>query len=92
MISKAAGEGLLQPLSTRALHHQVSLYADDVVLFLRPEAEDIAVTMDILHLFGVASGLKTNLQKSSVLPIRCGEKERDTLQQSLPCELSEFHC
>ena len=51
MISKAAGEGLLQPLSTRVLHHWVSLYADDVVLFLLPEAEDIAVTMDILCLF-----------------------------------------
>lgn len=48
--------------------------------------------MDILCLFGEASGLKTNLQKSSVLPIRCGEQERDTLQQLLPCELSEFPC
>jgi hypothetical protein len=26
-----------------------------------PEAADIAITMDILHLFGVTSGLKTNL-------------------------------
>jgi hypothetical protein len=38
-----------------------------VVLFLRPEDADIAITMDILQLFGVASGLKTNLQKSNVL-------------------------
>jgi diaminopimelate epimerase len=36
-------------------------YADDVVLFLRPEDDDIVVTMDILNLFGEASGLKTNL-------------------------------
>ena len=27
-----------------------------------------------------------------MLPIRCGEQERDTLQQLLPCELSEFPC
>jgi hypothetical protein len=72
MIVKAAEEGLLQPLAGRALQHQISLYADDVVLFLRPEATEIGITMDILCLFGVGSGLKTNLQKSSVLHIICG--------------------
>jgi hypothetical protein len=61
MVSKATEEGMLQPLARRALQHRVSLYADDVVLFLRPETVDIAITMDILCLFGVASGLKTNL-------------------------------
>jgi hypothetical protein len=40
--------------------------------------------MDILHLFGVASGLKTNLQKSNVLPIRCGEHDLELVQQELP--------
>jgi hypothetical protein len=34
LISKAEEEGLLQPLSARALQHQVSFYVDDVVLFL----------------------------------------------------------
>ena len=56
MITKATSEGLLLPLSTR-----ISIYADDVALFLRPEAGDISTTMDILNLFGEASGLKTNL-------------------------------
>jgi hypothetical protein len=70
MILKAADEGLLQPLSRRVFKHRVSIYADDVVLFLRPTAEDIEVIMDILSLFGEATGLNTNLQKSNVLPIR----------------------
>jgi len=61
MVAKAAADVLLQPLSSRALQHRISLYADDVVLFLRPEATDIAVIMNILQLFGDASGLKTNL-------------------------------
>jgi hypothetical protein len=37
LITQAARDGLLQPLSTRNLQHRISLYADDVVLFLRPE-------------------------------------------------------
>jgi hypothetical protein len=92
MISKAAELGLLQPLSHRALQHRISMYADDVVLFLCPEATDIQITMDMLQLFGESSGLKTNLQKSNVLPIRCGDPEIQVLHELLPCELAEFPC
>jgi len=51
MVQKAADEDLLQPLARRALQHRISLYADDVVIFLRPAAADMDVTLDILHLF-----------------------------------------
>jgi hypothetical protein len=67
MVAKASTEGLLQPLVTRALSHRISLYADDVVLFLRPTSSDIDLILDILQLFREASGLKTNLQKSNAL-------------------------
>jgi hypothetical protein len=92
MISKAEEEGMLQPLARRALQHQISLYADDVVLFLCPEAADIAITMDILRLFAVASGLETNLQKSNVLPIRCEDHNLEVIQQQLPCVVADFLC
>ena len=92
MIAKAANEGLLLPLPTRALQHCISIYADDVALFLCSEAGDISIIMDILNLFGEASRLKTNLQKSNVLPIRCGELELAAIQNLLPCPLSDFPC
>jgi hypothetical protein len=60
LVQRASEEGLLQPLSTRNMQHRISLYADDAVLFLSPTAPDISVVMDILHLFGSASGLRTN--------------------------------
>jgi hypothetical protein len=44
MVPKAPDEGLLPPLSKRAFKHRVSIYADDVVLFLRLAAEDIEIT------------------------------------------------
>ena len=91
IINKAAEQNMLQPLARRALRHRISLYADDVVLFLRPSA-DIEITLDILQLFGTASGLTTNLQKSSVLPIQCSEDDKVFLQESLPCQISEFPC
>ena len=92
MVKKAIEEDLLQPLARRALQHKVSLYADDCVLFLRPSAADIGITLDILELFGSASGLKTNIQKSSVLTIRCKQEDREIIQLHLPCQLQDFPC
>jgi len=63
------------------------LYADDVTIFLRPAAADINLTLQLLQLFGDASGLKTNVQKSNVLPIQCAEEDMVTIQNLLPCEV-----
>jgi hypothetical protein len=92
MISKAASEGLLLPLSRRAFKHRISMYADDVVLFLCPVVEDIEITMYILSLFGDATGLKTNQQKSNVLLIKCENTDISNVQALLPCPLADFPC
>jgi hypothetical protein len=91
LISKAELENLLQPLSSRPLQHRVSLYADDVIMFLHPKESDIQIVLKILEIFGEASGLKTNIHKNNVYRIRCGE-EVVTLQELLPCEISSFPC
>ena len=84
MVKKASEEGLLQPLATRALQQRISLYADDVVIFLHPAAEDIGVTLDILQLFGEASGLQTNVKKvQSFLYIAGRKTEQSYLITSL---------
>ena len=92
LVKKAADEALLQPLPRRTLQHRISLYADDVVLFLQPSVNDISLTLDILQLFGEASGLRTNVQKSTVLPIQCMAEHLTTLQAHFPCQISEFPC
>jgi hypothetical protein len=48
--------------------------------------------MDILNLFGEATGLKTNLQKSNILPIRCEDRDIVSVQTMLPCALADFPC
>ena len=68
------------------------MYADDVALFLRPAVNDITLILDILQLLGEASGLKTNVQKSSVLPIQCSDDSISAIQNLLPCEILSFPC
>jgi hypothetical protein len=90
LIAKAAKAGLLQPLSFHSIQHRLSLYADDVVLFLRLTVSDIHITTIILQLFGEASGLKTNISKSNVPPIQCSNEEIEVVQEHLPCRVEHF--
>uniref|UniRef100_A0A0A9B2N8 Reverse transcriptase domain-containing protein n=1 Tax=Arundo donax TaxID=35708 RepID=A0A0A9B2N8_ARUDO len=87
---KAGDEGLLQPLSSRSTKQRVSLYADDVALFIRLDEEELQIIEDILDCFGSASGLQTNLQKSCVIPIRCEESTLSVVEERLHCPTAEF--
>jgi hypothetical protein len=68
---KAGTLGLLHPLSNQNQDQLISLYADDVALFIRPVEQEMNITMGTINKLGEASGLHTNLQKSCVIPIRC---------------------
>jgi hypothetical protein len=72
--------------------HQISMYADDVVIFMSPSAADISVTLSILDLFGKASGLHNNEKKSNVFPIQCSADDLMLVQNLLPFERSDFPC
>jgi hypothetical protein len=80
IFTKASAAGLLQPLSKGVLQYRVSLYADDVVIFLHPADLDLNQTMDTLEHFGDAFGLKANLLKSNVFPIQCREADEGFFQ------------
>jgi hypothetical protein len=92
IMSKAKEDGLLQVLSNRHKYNQISIYADDVALFLHPSRTDIAATLEILSLFGPASRLHNINQKSSVFPIQCSKDDVAVAQDLLPCEFSSFPC
>jgi hypothetical protein len=53
----------------------VSLYADDVVMFIAPKIDDIVAIKTILQIFGDASGLYTNLDKCVATTIACSQEE-----------------
>ena len=83
LINYATSLGLLQPIAVQQVRHHVSFYADDVVVFLRPHILDLVSVRRILDLFGHASGLRTNLVKSSVSPIHCSDDELALIVETL---------
>jgi hypothetical protein len=73
MVCKAVEMGYLQPLLRRGHGQRISLYPDDVVIFLQSRRVELALIKELLRMFGNATGLVTNISKNSVTPIQCGE-------------------
>ena len=74
--------GLLSPLRGRHAKLWLSLYADDAVIFINPVKEEVQALFGILEQFGSATGLKLNLEKCSVAPIRCAGTNLDQILES----------
>jgi len=83
--------GHLSPISGIAAS-RVSLYADDLLLFIKPTENDLRVVMATLNIFGLASGLFSNLQKSVATPIHCSDQEILRIQDILACAIQDFPC
>jgi hypothetical protein len=74
MFRRANAWSLLQSLGAPSITYCVSLYADDMVLFLASQHQDLQVAWEILQIFKDASGLGCNMAKCQMAPIRCSEE------------------
>ena len=83
---------MLVPLPCRGIKHRVSLYADDVAIFLAPTRSDLETATALLNCFGGASGLKNNVDKCVAMPIRCQQAHIDTMTATFPCQIAHFPC
>jgi hypothetical protein len=80
------------PLQAPAMKYRLSLYADDLVIFLKLVAKDIRLARAILEFFASVSGLHTNLWKCQFTLIRCSTEQMALLTQWFPCQLVHFPC
>jgi hypothetical protein len=73
LIARAVHDGLLSPLVGCSAAQRLSVYADDIVIFVRPTVVELTALRDLLSVFGSASGLQVNYNKSSATLIRGNE-------------------
>lgn len=90
ILSKATELGAISKLRGRTTRLRISMYADDAVIFINPTQNDVATSANILHRFGTATGLVTNLQKSQVAAIRCGNIDLEEVLQGVPAKRANF--
>jgi hypothetical protein len=59
---------------------RLSLYANDATVFVKPIKADVDLTMTILQRFDDATGLRINLQKSTVAPVFATELDEGSTE------------
>jgi hypothetical protein len=69
---------------------RISIFADDVVLFIRREVNELIATKEILRIFGGASGLKVNYSKTTATLIRGSEELEERVKACLGCNIAKF--
>lgn len=92
IISKGESEGVLSSLPGCALLQRLSIFADDVVLFIKPTVQDLDFVREAFHIFGNASGLHINYSKSSAILIRSDDSEKLRVASALPWKIDNFPC
>ncbi|GJN11283.1 hypothetical protein PR202_ga29462 [Eleusine coracana subsp. coracana] len=92
LIRRAEEHQLLTPLGQTAVKNRVFIYADDLVIFLKPTEKDLKLIRAVLNLFAEATGLETNVNKCQFSPIRCTDEDIALVQQFFLCQLQHFPC
>lgn len=87
---KATADGVLKRIEPAEVKYQCSIYADDVILFIKPTVQEALVVKEILCIFGQATGLQTNLAKCSITPIFRGDEDMDDIVAILGCQVANF--
>ena len=92
VIGKAAREGVLSSFSGIKDTQRLSIFADDVALFIRPSVPALACVREALNIFGLASGLRINYRKTSAILIRGDPEDKERVIRYLNCQSGTFQC
>lgn len=84
------GDGGIQGINRDGIIHKLSLYADDLLLYISDPEVSIPKVLDLLNLFGSLSGYKLNLGKSILFPINQLAKDSDCSNFPFKVEKDSF--
>jgi hypothetical protein len=83
--------GLFSSLHRCCDTFSVSLYVDDVVVFIKPRKQELKVIVEILKIFAGSTGLATNMTKTECFPIQCDSIDLSFLTD-VGLMISQFPC
>lgn len=92
IFGKALEEGVISTYRGISAWQRISIYADDVALFIYPTHTDLSFIKQALDMFGEASGLRVNYMKSTATLIHGEQEDKERVLGLLQCNLAEFPC
>ncbi|GMJ04667.1 hypothetical protein HRI_004135900 [Hibiscus trionum] len=94
LIKKAVSSGFFREVSigNKGLSISHLQFADDLIIFCGASKAEVNNIIRILRGFEVASGLKLNLSKSTILGVNVASSEVKSWAESTKCRSEEFPC
>jgi hypothetical protein len=91
LANKAASINLLKaPIPHEAGEFPIIQYADDTLLLLQADANQLFFLKALLHSFEMATGLKVNYGKSQLIPIKISQERSQHLANTFGCQIGGF--
>jgi hypothetical protein len=90
IIEVAANKGILKSILPKAAKLCYSLYADDAAIFCHPSATEVDRLHKLLSFFGDCSGLRINISKTEIFPIRLDNAVVTQFLQNFPGKICKF--
>jgi hypothetical protein len=90
MIRKADEWSLFEPLGVRVIPFRASFYADDLVLFISPQVQDLPLLWQIFVIFAGASILECNVDKCQMAAICYDDSQRELVALAFPYQQVDF--
>jgi hypothetical protein len=90
VISKAVQDQIFLRLAGISPLQRISLYADDIVVFIKLEEHELRAIREIVQIFGEASGLQINYRKITTTLIRGNEEDETRVRSTLGYEIAKF--
>lgn len=87
---RAVEEHVITPFRGILACQGLSIYADDVVIFIHQNRQDLWFIKEVLDVFGEAFGLRVSYRKTSGSLIHGNQADKDKVASILHCDLSMF--
>jgi hypothetical protein len=88
LLNKAVELSMLSTIGNCLATQRISIYADDMVIFIKPTVQDLVATRELLSVFGAVSGLHVNYRKTSATLIRAREHDEELVTSLLNCSIT----
>jgi hypothetical protein len=91
-VNYAFREGRLKaPIPNRGSNdYPIVQYADDTIIMLPAEADQLQVLKELLQEYSDFTGLKVNYHKSSLIPINISQAEAEVLSSQIQCSIASM--
>jgi hypothetical protein len=89
-VTEEAHRQIFENLAGISPLQRISLYADDVVVFVKPLEHELRAIKEIFRIFGEASGLHVNYSKTTATLIRGSEEDPTMVSTVLGCAIADF--